>query len=122
MTVTRGKTIPYVDDTITKKGKTIPYVDDTITKKVMANVNATSFGVQSIWMSTSCSKIIKSKHIAGVHVYESERDIVSKYDIKTQPPLLKTEDSSPVLRNQFCWRRSYYAIQQGACEPSLNRF
>jgi len=29
-------------------GKTIPYVDDTITKNVMANVNATSFGVKFI--------------------------------------------------------------------------
>jgi len=54
----------------------------------MANVNATSFGVQFIWMSTSCNKIIKSKHyslIATVHVYKSEQDFVSKYNIKTQP-------------------------------------
>jgi len=65
------------------RGKTIPYVDDTITKKVLANVNATSFGVQLIWMSTSCSKIIKSKHIVTVHVYKSEHDFVGKYDIKT---------------------------------------
>jgi len=28
------------------RGKTIPYVDDTITKKVVANINVTSFGVQ----------------------------------------------------------------------------
>jgi len=28
------------------RGKTFPYVDDTITNKVMANINATSFGVQ----------------------------------------------------------------------------
>jgi len=54
-------------------GKTIPYVDDTTTKKVVSNVNATSFGVQFIWMSTSCSKIIKNKHIATVHVYKSEQ-------------------------------------------------
>jgi len=72
------------------RGKTIPYVDDKITKKVMANVNATSFGVQFIWMSTSCSKIIESKHIATVHVYKSEQNFVSKYVIKTQPPLFKT--------------------------------
>jgi len=58
------------------RGKTIPYVDDTITKKVMANINATSFGVQFIWMSTSYSKIIKSKHIVTVHVYKSEQDIL----------------------------------------------
>jgi len=30
------------------RGKTIPYVDDTITKKVLTNVNATSCGVQFI--------------------------------------------------------------------------
>jgi len=72
------------------RGKTIPYVDDTITKKVMANVNATSFGVQFIWMSTSYSKIIKSKHIVTAHVYKSEQDFVGKYDVKTQPALFKT--------------------------------
>jgi len=65
------------------RGKTIPYVDDTFTKKVVANVNATSFGVQFIWLSTSYSKIIKSKHIATVHAYKSGQDFVIKYDIKT---------------------------------------
>jgi len=59
-------------------------------KKAMAKVIATSFGVQFIWMSTSYSKIIKSKHIATVHVYKSEQDFVSKCGIKTQPPLFKT--------------------------------
>jgi len=72
------------------RGKTIPYVDDTIIKKVMANVNATRFGVRFIWMSTSYSKIIKSKHIVTVHVYKSEQDFLVKYDVKTQPPLFKT--------------------------------
>jgi len=57
------------------RGKTIPYVDDTITKKVMANVSAT---------------IVLAKHIVTVHVYKSEQDFVRKYDVKTQPPLFKT--------------------------------
>jgi len=64
------------------RGKTIPYVDGTITKKVGANVNATSFDVQFIWMSSSFSKINKNKHIATVYVYKSEQDFVSKYEIK----------------------------------------
>jgi len=72
------------------RGKTIPYVDDTITKKVVAKVNATSFEVQFIWMFTSWSKIINSKHIATVHVYKSEQDFVSKYDIKSQKSLFNT--------------------------------
>ena len=45
----------------TTRGKTIPYVDETITKEVMANVNATSFGVQFKRMTASCSRYAKSK-------------------------------------------------------------
>jgi len=49
----------------------------------MANVYATSFGVQFIWMSTSySSKIIKSKQIVTVHVYKSNQDFVGKYDVE----------------------------------------
>jgi hypothetical protein len=66
--------------TITR-GKTIPYVDDTITKEVMANVNATSFGVQFIRMPAST--YIKRKHIAPVHVHKSKQDFISKHEVET---------------------------------------
>jgi len=75
------------------RGMTIPYVDDRITKKVMANVDATGFGVQFIWMSTSCSKIIKSKHI----VHKSKQDFVGKCDVKTQPSLFKTAQFNKLI-------------------------
>ena len=44
--------------------KTIPHVDNTITKDVMANVIATILGEQFKRMTTGCSKYIKSKHMA----------------------------------------------------------
>jgi len=53
----------------------------------MANVNATSFDIQFIEMSTSCSKYIKSKHIDTVHVHKSEQDFLNKNYIKTQHSL-----------------------------------
>ncbi len=68
--------------TITR-GKTIPYVDDTIAKEVMANVNATSFGEQFIRMPASCSTYTKRKHIAPVHVHKSKQDFISKHEVET---------------------------------------
>jgi len=71
--------------TVTRE-KTIPYVDDTITKKVMANVIVISlYECPRVEVKSS-----KNKHIATVHVYKSEHDFVSKYDIKPQPTLFKT--------------------------------
>ena len=71
-------------------GKTIPYINNTITKEVMANVNTTSFGVQFIRMSTGWRKYIKSKHIAPVHIHKSKQDFIRKHEIETQPSLFKT--------------------------------
>jgi len=46
------------------RGNAIPYVDDTNTKKVMANVNATSFGVQFI--GYECARIASNNGGASV--------------------------------------------------------
>jgi len=102
------------------RGKTILYVDDTITKTVAADVNATSFAVQFIWMSTSNSKIIKSKHIDTVHVYKSEQDFVSKYDIKTQPPLFKTVQFKKI--NYAGVGHIYMQSKTALGEPSLDSY
>jgi len=63
-------------------GRRFHYVDDTITKKVMANVNATSFGVQFIWKSQVVLKSLKA-NIATVQVHKSEQDFIIIYDITT---------------------------------------
>jgi len=68
------------------RGKTIAYVDDTITKKVIAKFNATSFGVQFIWITVKSLKA----NISLQFMFTSEQDFVGKYDVKTQPPLFKT--------------------------------
>jgi len=61
---------------------------------------------------------VKSKHIDTVHVYKSEQDFVSKYDIKTQPPLFNSVgvvhimQSILVLRSRLDEQRHFSSLIQ----------
>jgi len=74
MTVTHGKTIPYVDDTITKR----------LWRTLMRLVLAFSL--------YECLRVAVSnlKANATVHVHKSEQQFLNKHVIKTQPSHFKT--------------------------------
>ena len=58
------------------RGKTIPYINDTITKEVLANVNTTSFGVQFIRMSAGWRKYTLKANILLQFTFTSPNKIL----------------------------------------------